>query len=78
MITHFFRTENANHHLWTCFVIQKALRSAVKRVKFIIDRMLYITVRGYKCGNVLNVLVPTEDKSNDTKNNLVGGTRECI
>jgi hypothetical protein len=40
----------------------------VKHVKFVTDRMLYITLRGRWCDIiVLNVHAPPEDKTEDTK-----------
>jgi hypothetical protein len=45
--------------------------SPVKRVEFIIDRMLYITLRGPWYDFIgLNVHVPTENKSHDTKDSF--------
>jgi hypothetical protein len=42
--------------------------SAVKRVKFVSDRMSYIMLRGRWCHIiVLNVHAPTEDKTDDVK-----------
>jgi hypothetical protein len=42
--------------------------SAVKRVKFVNDRMPYIILRGHWCNIiVLNVHDPTEDKIDDIK-----------
>jgi hypothetical protein len=35
------------------------------RVKFINDRILYITLRGHWCDTVLNVHAPTGDKNDD-------------
>jgi hypothetical protein len=42
--------------LGTEFFVRKGIISAVKRVEFVSERM-----------SVLNVLAPTEDKSDDTK-----------
>jgi hypothetical protein len=45
--------------------------SAVKRVEFVNDRMSYIILRGRWFHTiVLNVHVPTEDKTNDVKDSL--------
>jgi hypothetical protein len=46
----------------------KIIISEVKRVEFISDRMSYIILRGCWCDIiVLNVHVPTEDKTDDMK-----------
>jgi hypothetical protein len=51
--------------------IHKRIISAVKRVEFVSDRMLYIILRGCCCDiTVLNVHVPTEDKIDDIKDNF--------
>jgi hypothetical protein len=43
--------------------VLKRIISAVKKVEFISDRMLYIILRGHLCNIiVLNVHAPTEDK----------------
>jgi len=45
--------------------------SAVKRVEFVTDRVSYIVLRGCCCNIiVLNVHVPSEDKSDDPKDSL--------
>jgi hypothetical protein len=41
--TFFHGNWNANHHLGASFFIHKGIISAVKRVEFISDKMLYIT-----------------------------------
>jgi hypothetical protein len=49
-----------------CFV-HKRMISAVKRVEFISDTIPYIILRGRWCYVILNVHVPTEDKSDHIK-----------
>jgi hypothetical protein len=47
--------------------------SAVSRVEFVSDRMLYVISRGCWCNIiVLNLHAPCEDKSDDVKDNLYG------
>jgi hypothetical protein len=59
---------NENHELGTGFFVHKRIISAVKRVEFVSDRMSYIMLRGCWCHIiVLNVHVPTEDKTDDVK-----------
>jgi hypothetical protein len=41
--------------------------SKVMNVEFVNDRASYIMLRGCWCDIVLNVLVPTEDKTDNTK-----------
>jgi hypothetical protein len=36
---------NENHELGTVFVVHKRIMSAVKRVEFVSDRMLYVILR---------------------------------
>jgi hypothetical protein len=51
--------------------VHKRIISAVKRVKFVSDRMLYIILRGRWCHIiVLNIHAPTEDKSDYVKDSF--------
>jgi hypothetical protein len=56
------RVDNFVHH---------RIASAVKRVELVSDRVSYIVLRGRWCNIVvLNVHAPSEDKSDDSKNNF--------
>jgi hypothetical protein len=50
-----------SHHLGTVFFVHKGIMSAVKRIKFISDRMSYITRIGRWYDIALNVHELTED-----------------
>jgi hypothetical protein len=51
--------------------VHKRIISAVKKVRFVSDRMSYIIPRGPWCHFiVLNVHAPTEDKTNDVKDSF--------
>jgi hypothetical protein len=51
--------------------VHKRIISAVKRVEFVSGRMSYIILRGRWCHIiVLNVHVPTEDKTDDVKDSF--------
>jgi len=65
----FHENGNANHQLGTCFLYTRESCQQLKRVEFITDRMLYITLRGHWC-DVLNVRAPTENKGDDTKDSF--------
>jgi exonuclease III len=60
------------------FFIHKRIMSAVRKVEFVSDRMLYVILRGCWCNIiVLNVHAPSEDKSNDVKDSFYEEL-ECV
>jgi exonuclease III len=66
--TFFYGQGNGDHQLGTGFIVHKRILSAVRRVEFISDRMLYIILRVRWCNIiVLNVRAPCEDKGDDVK-----------
>jgi exonuclease III len=58
--------------------VHKRIIPAVKRVGFVSDRTSYIILRGRWCHIiVLNVYVPTEDKTDDVKDSFYKEL-ECV
>jgi hypothetical protein len=56
---------------WVQVFVHKRIISAVKRVEFVSDRMSYIILRGrWFYSVVLNVHVPTGDKTDDVKDSF--------
>jgi hypothetical protein len=69
--TFFYRKGNKIHELGTGSIVHKRIKSAVKRVESVSDRMPYIILRGRWCHIiVLNVHAPTEDKTDDVKDSF--------
>jgi hypothetical protein len=64
--------DNENNELGTSFLfVHKRIILAVKKVEFVSHRMSYIILRGRCCHIiVLNVLTPTEDKTDDVKDSF--------
>ena len=69
--TLFYGEGNANHQLGHGCFIHRRIRSAVKKVESISDRVSCITLKGRWCDIiVLNVHSPTEDKDDDIKDSF--------
>jgi hypothetical protein len=69
--TSFYGKGNENLELNTGFFVQKRIISAVKRVEFVNDRMLYMILRGCWCQIiVVNVYALTEDNTDDVKDSF--------
>jgi len=67
----FYGKGNENHQLGTGFFVHHRIVSPVKRVEFVSDRLSYIVLRGCWCNIiVLNVLAPSEEKSDDSKDSF--------
>jgi hypothetical protein len=65
----FYRTRNENHQLGTGFLYIGV--SAVKRVQFVSDRMLYTLLKGHWCNTTdFNVHATNKEKSDHSKDSF--------
>jgi exonuclease III len=66
--TFFYGQGNGDHQLGTGYFVYKRIISALRRMEFVSDSVLYIILRGRWCNIiVLNVHASCEDKSDDVK-----------
>jgi len=64
----YYERGKENHQLGTGYFVHHRIRSAVKRVKSVSDRVSYMILRGCWCNIiVLNVQAPRVEKSDDSK-----------
>ena len=53
------------------YFVHHRIVSAIKRVKFVNDRVSYIVMRGHWCNIImLNVHAPSEEKSDDSEDSF--------
>ena len=69
--TSYYGEGKANHQLGTGVFVHRRIRSAVKKVEFISDRVSCVTLKGrWYDILVLNAHAPSEDKDDDIKDSF--------
>ena len=70
--TFFYGKGNENYPLGACFYVHQRIVPAVKRIKFVSDKMSYLVRRGHWCNIFPNAHAPTLEKNIDSRNSFYG------